>query len=129
MVLGERPDLSNTIELQVWDVSEKKLLKQIPGACGLTTKECPFYLFLSESECGEYVASGSEDGNVYIYHVRHARLMRVLVGHTDVVSSMSWFGGGMLVSGGDDKAICVWSASPKAHDLMEAKTKRRRILH
>jgi hypothetical protein len=118
----EKPDLSNTVELQVWQMfmSGPELLAAIPGACGITTKECPFYLFLNESPCGNYVASGSEDHNIYIYHLKHKRLLRILANaHTDVVSSVAfWPGttsnptqGCMLVSASDDHSIGIWVSS------------------
>jgi hypothetical protein len=106
-----RPDISNTVELQTWDVARNCLISRIPGACGLTTKECPFYLFLCESPCGQFVASGSEDANVYIYSLRHERLLRVLKGvHSDVVSSVAWHDH-TLVTASDDRSIAFWTSS------------------
>lgn len=126
-LLSDRPDLDNTLEIQEWIIENSQsssscsfspILSRIKGAHGFTTKDCPFYLFLAESPCGEYVASGSEDCGVYIYHIRHKRLMRVLWnGHEDVVSIVSWnplaasSGSCLLASASDDKKICVWSTS------------------
>ena len=144
-LLSDRPDLDNTLEIQEWTLDfhdstshrrggsemeeeknfeEKKtshppcLLSRMKGAHGFTTKDCPFYLFIAESPCGEYLASGSEDCGVYIYHVRHKRLLRVLwQGHEDVVSIVSWnptaWKGSscLLASASDDKRICFWTTS------------------
>ena len=37
-----------------------------------------------------FVASGSEDNKVYIYHVRREAPIPVLSGHTRTVSCVSW---------------------------------------
>ena len=116
-LLTDRPDLDNTLEIQEWAISKPNtILSRMKGAHGFTTKDCPFYLFLAESPCGEYIASGSEDCGVYIYHIRHKRLMRVLWnGHEDVVSIVSWnptvSSGCLLASASDDKKICLWSSN------------------
>ncbi len=111
--LTDRPDLDNTLEIQEWTLDSQKLISRMKGAHGFTTKDCPFYLFLAESPCGDYIASGSEDCGVYIYHVRHKRLMRVLWnGHDDVVSMVSWDpNGGLLATASDDHKVCIWSGN------------------
>ena len=112
---SERPELANTVELQLWELGNKFPTICIPGAQGFTTKECPFYLFLAESPCGEYVASGSEDCGVYLYSLRHSRVLRALTNaHNDVVSSVSWMAQfeypyqSVLASASDDHRIGVW---------------------
>ena len=117
-----RPDLSTTLELQVWELGSSLPVKRIPGAHGFTTKDCPFYLFIAESPCGEYVASGSEDCGVYIYHVRHGALLRVLWnGHSDVVSAVAWSsksteeGECLLASASDDRKVGIWTSGASYH--------------
>ena len=114
--LTDRPDLDNTLEIQAWKIGEEGPYRRMKGAHGFTTKDCPFYLFLAESPCGEYVASGSEDCGVYIYHIRHGRLLRILWnGHSDVVSMVSWHphseNGCLLASASDDHKVCLWGTS------------------
>jgi len=117
-----RPDLCTTLELQVWQMNEALPFRRIPGAHGFTTKDCPFYLFIAESPCGEYVASGSEDCGVYIYHVRHGALLRVLWnGHNDVVSAVAWSpqaaeeGVCLLASASDDRRVGLWTSGASKH--------------
>jgi WD40 repeat protein len=131
--LTDRPDLDNTLEIQEWAIEGNVLVSRMKGAHGFTTKDCPFYLFLSESPCGDYIASGSEDCGVYVYNVRHRRLMRVLwSGHQDVVSMVSWSPASVLATASDDKKICLWgsamhSRSDKA-DVQRRGEKRRRTV-
>jgi WD40 repeat protein len=108
--MTDRPDLENTVHVQSWNLSDSQPSLTIRGAHGFTTKDCPFYLFLEESPDGDYIASGSEDCGVYLYHRRHGQLLRVLSnGHDDVVSMVSWRrGGGILASASDDHKICIW---------------------
>jgi len=118
--LPDRPDLDNTLEVQVWSIESLTPSSRIRGAHGFTTKDCPFYLFLSESPCGEYVASGSEDCGVYLYHVRHGKLMRILSEHTDVVSMVTWGNvdrnSCVLASASDDHKICLWGGAMQAFE-------------
>lgn len=122
-LLTDRPDLDNTLEIQAWNIERSEPSLRMKGAHGFTTKDCPFYLFLSESPCGEYIASGSEDCGVYVYHVRHGRLMRVLWnGHEDVVSMVAWNNSTrrrkcLLASASDDHKICLWSSNVPERDM------------
>lgn len=125
-LLTDRPDLDNTLEIQEWTIEGQEIVSRMKGAHGFTTKDCPFYLFLAESPCGDYIASGSEDGGVYVYHIRHKRLLRVLWdGHEDVVSMVSWQkrnSGCLLATASDDHRICLWRGNG------EKETKKRRVV-
>ena len=48
---------------------------------------------------------------MYVWHARHRRLLRVLSGHTDVVSSVAWNAAlpGVLASASDDYTVRVWA--------------------
>ncbi|CAN0231647.1 unnamed protein product, partial [Laminaria digitata] len=75
------PDISNEIELQIWDVATKAKLFSLKGHHAFTTKECPFLIFAAQSLAdpfGDYVCSGSEEHRVYVWHLRHRLLLGAL---------------------------------------------------
>ncbi|PIK55186.1 putative WD repeat-containing protein 26 [Apostichopus japonicus] len=60
----------------------------------------------------KFVASGSEDNNVYIWHIKEEMPIAVLQGHTRTVNCVAWnpVVPTMLVSVSDDCNIRVWGA-------------------
>ncbi|CAN0040928.1 unnamed protein product [Ectocarpus fasciculatus] len=107
------PEISNEIELQVWDVATKKLAFKLGGHHAFTTKDCPFLIMAAQSAAdpfGDYVCSGSEEHRVFVWHLRHRLLLCVLKGHEDVVNSVSWNPkhAGMMASCSDDGTAIIW---------------------
>ncbi|CBJ27319.1 expressed unknown protein [Ectocarpus siliculosus] len=107
------PEISNEIELQVWDVATKKLAFKLGGHHAFTTKDCPFLIMAAQSAAdpfGDYVCSGSEEHRVFVWHLRHRLLLGVLKGHEDVVNSVSWNPKypGMMSSCSDDGTAIIW---------------------
>lgn len=63
------------------------------------------------------IATGSEDGQIYLYHRDSLNVVQRLSGHEAAVNCVSWtmHHGGLLVSVGDDKTVCLWSRQATNH--------------
>jgi len=62
---------------------------------------------------GNFVASGSEDGNVYVWHRNTGSLLEVLSGHGDgSVNCVAWNPKNerMFASCSDDRTVRIWEA-------------------
>lgn len=60
-----------------------------------------------------FVASGSEDSSVYVWHREKGALLAVLPGHSGAVNAVSWNGRvpGLLASASDDHTVRLWCAT------------------
>nr|XP_037272134.1 WD repeat-containing protein 26-like isoform X1 [Rhipicephalus microplus] len=96
----------STQGVHMWDLDDKVLVRKFQGVTQgyYTIRSC----FGGVNQT--FVASGSEDNKVYIYHVKWEKPIAVLQGHSRSVNCVSWNPAcpSMLVSVSDDCTIRVW---------------------
>lgn len=100
-------NLSNQ-EVHLWDVIEEKMIQTFTGQKQgkYIVRSC----FGGHDE--SFVYSGSEDGNIYVWHGNTGNAVDVLKGHQEgtVVSSVAWNKQKrILASAGDDHSVQIWS--------------------
>ncbi|KAF4700131.1 hypothetical protein FOZ63_022745, partial [Perkinsus olseni] len=93
----------------------------LPGGNAYSRRASPYYLFLSSSICGQFLAAGCEAGNVFLYSTDPAgppALIRTLPrAHSEVVSGLAWASmladrkTVLLASACDDASVCFWGNS------------------
>ncbi|CAG0888613.1 unnamed protein product [Cyprideis torosa] len=96
----------STQGVHVWNLETRTLLRKFTGVTQgyYTIYSC--FGGLHES----FVASGSEDKKVYIWHIKHDQPIAVLSGHLRTVNCVSWNPKhpGMLASASDDGTVRIW---------------------
>ncbi|KAK7208475.1 WD40 repeat protein [Myxozyma melibiosi] len=91
--------------LTVWDVRGDD-----PEVCGnLETKGTPG-LCIDYSNDGRYIATGHENGGLYIFDTETSRLSYSLLGHTSAVRTVAFSPlSKLLAAGGDSNVVTVYS--------------------
>ncbi|XP_037073273.1 LOW QUALITY PROTEIN: WD repeat-containing protein 26-like [Pollicipes pollicipes] len=92
--------------VHLWDLQDKVLLRKFQGLTQGTFTVYGCFGGLNQ----EFVASGSEECNVYIWNTRREKPVAVLQGHTNTVNCVTWNPQcpSMLVSCSDDSTVRVW---------------------
>jgi len=95
--------------VHLWDLKDKILLRKYQGA------KHGFYIIHScfGGANQNFIASGSEDCKVYIWHKSREKPIIVLSGHTQTVNCVSWNSKypHILASASDDYTVRIWANS------------------
>ncbi|CAH1128279.1 unnamed protein product [Ceutorhynchus assimilis] len=97
--------------VHLWDLNDKNLVRRYQGVT-----QGHFTIHSTFGGCNQdFIASGSEDNQVYIWHIRNEQPIATLPGHSRTVNCVAWnpVYHNMLVSVSDDCTIRVWG--PKEH--------------
>lgn len=97
--------------VHLWDLHDRCLVRRFQGVTqGHFTIHSTF-----GGANQDFVASGSEDNQVYIWHIRNELPIATLPGHTRTVNCVAWnpVHSHMLVSVSDDCTIRVWGPKDK----------------
>ncbi|KAK9680759.1 WD domain, G-beta repeat [Popillia japonica] len=97
--------------VHLWDLNDRCLIRRFQGVTqGHFTIHSTF-----GGANQNFIASGSEDNQVYIYHIKNEEPIAVLSGHTRSVNCVTWnpVYPYMLVSASDDFHVRVWGPKDK----------------
>lgn len=92
--------------LHLWDVRDRVLVRKYHGP-----KQEKFTIYSCFGGVNkDFLASGSEDHKVYIWHSKSEKPLAVLSGHTRTVNCVSWNSRDptMLASASDDGTVRIW---------------------
>ncbi|XP_030747225.1 WD repeat-containing protein 26 [Sitophilus oryzae] len=92
--------------VHLWDLNDKCLVRRYQGVT-----QGHFTIHSTFGGCNQdFIASGSEDNQVYIWHIRNEMPIATLPGHTRTVNCVAWnpVHSHMLVSVSDDCSVRVW---------------------
>lgn len=103
--------------VHVWDLRDRCLVRRYQGIQqGLYTIHST-YGGMSDS----FIASGSEDNQVYVWHCRREMPVVVLQGHTRPVNCVAWnpVTLDMIASASDDGSVRLWGTEEELKRLQE----------
>ncbi|XP_014272127.1 WD repeat-containing protein 26 isoform X4 [Halyomorpha halys] len=93
--------------VHLWDLEDRVLIRKFQGVTQghFTIHSC--FGGLNQ----DFIASGSEDHKVYVWHIKRERPIATLSGHTRTVNCVSWnpVYHKMMVSASDDCTVRIWA--------------------
>ncbi|NWH38563.1 WDR26 protein, partial [Chloropsis hardwickii] len=111
--------------VHLWDLQDRVLVRKYQGVTQgfYTIHSC----FGGHNE--DFIASGSEDHKVYIWHKRSELPIAELTGHTRTVNCVSWNPQvpAMMASASDDGTVRIWGPAPFL-DNQDIEGKRNTLL-
>ncbi|XP_037879958.1 WD repeat-containing protein 26 homolog [Glossina fuscipes] len=99
--------------LHLWDIEDKCLVRRFQGI-----RQSNFAIHSCFGGVNEsFVASGSEDKNVVIWHIKREEPLAKLSGHTKTVNCVSWNPAypSLLASASDDATVRIWGPNSFHH--------------
>uniref|UniRef100_A0A8B9S078 WD repeat-containing protein 26 n=1 Tax=Accipiter nisus TaxID=211598 RepID=A0A8B9S078_9AVES len=110
--------------VHLWDLQDRVLVRKYQGVTQgfYTIHSC----FGGHNE--DFIASGSEDHKVYIWHKRSELPIAELTGHTRTVNCVSWNPQipSMMASASDDGTVRIWGPAPFV-DNQDIEGKKQRV--
>lgn len=102
--------------VHLWDYQTTTLMRVYNG---VSQRNMAIFSSFSSLPAPIFLASGSEDGNVYIYHINKPdRPLVILTGHSKCVSCVTWNPRypEFLVSVSDDRLVTLWGPTSGSHE-------------
>jgi len=69
------------------------------------------------------VVTAAGDYNITIWDLNTSRTVKILKGHVSAIMSLEFFGNNILLSGGKDKIVRIWSGFKNVENMSEDKSK------
>ena len=93
--------------IHLWSIEEKCLIRRYTG---ITQGFYTIHSCFGGGPDNSFIASGSEDNKVYIYHLLRENPIAELTGHSRTVNCVTWnpVYPKVIVSGSDDSTLRVW---------------------
>ncbi|XP_041353510.1 WD repeat-containing protein 26-like [Gigantopelta aegis] len=98
--------------VHLWDIKDRVLIRKFQGVTQGNYRIYSCFGGLNQ----DFVASGSEDYKVYIWHIKRESPIAVLEGHTRTVNCIHWNPKvpSMLASASDDGTVRIWGPLEKS---------------
>uniref|UniRef100_UPI00358EBFDD WD repeat-containing protein 26-like isoform X1 n=2 Tax=Myxine glutinosa TaxID=7769 RepID=UPI00358EBFDD len=103
--------------VHLWDLQDRVLIRRYQGVTqGFYTIHSCF-----GGSNDDFLASGSEDHNVYVWHRKSELPIAVLSGHARTVNCITWNPQlpSMFASGSDDGTVRIWGPVPSSEEDAE----------
>ncbi|CCG83321.1 WD domain protein [Taphrina deformans PYCC 5710] len=96
---------AQTMEVQEWSIPDLNLLRKVTGQ-----KQGEFVIrSCYAGELEQFILSGSEDSDVYLWHRKSGTLLEQIKGHSKIVGAVAWNPTApQWASASDDRTVRIW---------------------